>query len=108
MAKLRKPNIPAILGWVLGFGLIIHSRARKGPELPRSTVSTGQAWVEAFSPLVEFCFGLLVVMLSSWTSKTRREASDDMDEMNGVAVDNPIPKAALTQSMTLQKAKKLP
>jgi hypothetical protein len=53
-------------------------------------------------------FGIALIMLTSWTRKARNEASDDMVEMNGMAVDNPVSKAEITRSMPLQEAKKLP
>jgi len=68
----------------------------------------GHAWLGAFSPLAEFCLGLLLMTLAAWTSKTRREASDDMNELIAVPPENPLPKTEVRQTMTLQEAKKLP
>ena len=52
-------------------------------------------------------FGIALILLTSWTRKARNEASDDMVEKHGVEVDNPLPGAELTQSLT-QEPKKLP
>jgi len=68
----------------------------------------GQAWLGAFGPLVEFCLGFVFMMLAAWTSKTRREASDDMSELGPVPPENPLPQTEVRQTTSLQEEKNLP
>jgi hypothetical protein len=90
-----------MLGWLAGIGCIIlsimHDNSFEYPPYGRP------------DPRIGILFGVALIIATSWIRKTRNEANDDIDEMNGVAVDNPPPKTELTQSMTLQivKRKKL-
>jgi hypothetical protein len=110
MARFRNITISNLLGWLLGIYCVVNSQLRRRYR-DYSSVPAGIAehpWLAFFStPYFEFWFGVLLIMLVSWARKTRDEASDEIDEMNGVAVENIIPKPEARHSLTLQEAKRL-
>jgi hypothetical protein len=107
MSEFRKTTIPDLLGWLMGIFCVVHSQLRRGfPSVQTGTAE--HSWLAFFrTPYFEFWFGVLLIVLVSWARKTRDTASADIDEMNGVTVDNTLPKPEARHSLTLQEAKKL-
>ena len=110
MARFRKTTISDLLGWLAGIYCVVHSQLRRGnghfPSVPAGTAE--HSWLAFFStPYFEFWFGVLLIMVVSWARRTREEASEDIDEMNGVAVDNTLPRPEERHPLTLEEARKL-
>jgi hypothetical protein len=99
-----------MLGWLLGIGCVIHAILRRSiGYFPRVHPGISEhPWLDFFSsPRNELWFGVLLVTGVSWIKKTRDEASDDMDEANGVNTDNTRPEPEVGHPITLQNAKRL-